>query len=148
MFITSRSLVGLQVAPQNPPFAIAEPFLHHLVAADRVLPNVARHVSPIGAVVEKHIASARAQQAAQRVDRCLALGRHGGQRLTLGSIVVPRFDAALGGHRHALLAQPAVTAKSPRAGSSDPPPALVVSPIALNQVADCRFPHHGFSPGA
>ncbi len=52
MWVTSRASSGVSGAPQQGVLAVAEPFLHHLVAADGEVPHLLRHVAPIGAVIE------------------------------------------------------------------------------------------------
>ena len=54
--------VHREAAAQDFALAIAEPFLDHLVAADRVLPNADRNILPVGEIVQVHIQREVAEQ--------------------------------------------------------------------------------------
>src|ERR1035437_3993775 len=55
-------LIGGYRAAQQTVLAVAQPFLQHLVAADGVIPDLLRHVLPIGGVVEVNVVRGLTQQ--------------------------------------------------------------------------------------
>jgi hypothetical protein len=59
--------VGGQGAAQEFVLAIAEPFLDHLIAANGVIPNPRRNVSPIGHIVQINVTSSLAEMFSKRV---------------------------------------------------------------------------------
>lgn len=60
-----RELPGFvfrDIASEHLPLAVAEPFLQHLVSANRVFPDGLRHVAPEGFVIEVNVEGVRAPE--------------------------------------------------------------------------------------
>ncbi len=70
--------VCAQAAPENLALPVAEPFLDDLVAADRVLPNADRNISPVGDIVQIRVERAIAEVLADRGTRTPDLGGNAG----------------------------------------------------------------------
>src|SRR5450830_1456274 len=54
-------LVGPQVTPEQGALTVAEPLLHHLVAADRILPDAGGDAAPVGDVVQVDVVAGAAE---------------------------------------------------------------------------------------
>src|SRR5450759_5180583 len=97
-------LFGLEVTPEQGALAVGEPLLHHLVAADRVLPDAGGDAAPVGDVAQVDVVAGAAEAGGELVVGEAEISEALAEGGELGVGVGALDDAAAAGPSDAALA--------------------------------------------